>query len=52
MEKVVVDAQVLFYFHYKYEKIPKILQELKKKIIEGIITIIIPIIAKTTEMTQ
>ena len=45
MEKVVVDAQVLFYFHYKYEKIPKMLQELKKKIIEGVITIVIPIIA-------
>lgn len=44
-EKAVVDAQVLFYFHYDYKKIPLILQELKKKVIRGDITVIIPTIA-------
>ncbi|MHA1193024.1 MAG: type II toxin-antitoxin system VapC family toxin [Promethearchaeota archaeon] len=45
IEKVVVDAQVLFYFHYDYQKIPIILQHLKKKVIEGEISVIIPTIA-------
>ena len=44
-EKVVVDAEVLFYFHYDYKKVPLILQELKKKVIDGEITVIIPTIA-------
>jgi len=44
-EKAVIDAQVLFYFHYEYQKIPLILQQLKKKVIEGEITVIIPTIA-------
>lgn len=44
-EKVVIDAQVLFYFHYDYKKIPLILQRLKKKVIDGDITAIIPTIA-------
>ncbi|MBN1803539.1 MAG: type II toxin-antitoxin system VapC family toxin [Candidatus Lokiarchaeota archaeon] len=44
-EKAVIDAQVLFYFHYNYKKIPMMLQELKKKVIEGEITVIIPTIA-------
>ncbi|MBA7534851.1 hypothetical protein ES705_27101 [subsurface metagenome] len=44
-EKVVIDAQVLFYFHYDYKKVPLTLQELKKKVIDGEITVIIPIIA-------
>ena len=44
-EKVVIDAQVLFYFHYDYQKIPSILQELKKKVIDGDRTVIIPTIA-------
>lgn len=44
-EKAIVDAQVLFYFHYDYKKIPLILQELKKKVIRGEITVIIPTIA-------
>jgi len=44
-EKAVVDAQVLFYFHYDYKKVPLMLQELKKKVIDGEITVIIPIIA-------
>ena len=44
-EKVVIDAQVLFYFHYDYEKIPLMLQKLKKKVIDGEITAIIPTIA-------
>lgn len=44
-EKVVIDAQVLFYFHYDYQKIPSKLQQLKKKVIEGEITVIIPTIA-------
>ena len=44
-EKVVIDAQVLFYFHYDYKKIPLLLQELKKKVIDGQITAIIPTIA-------
>ena len=42
---VVIDAQVLFYFHYDYQKVPSMLQELKKKVIDGKITVIIPIIA-------
>jgi len=44
-EKAVIDAQVLFYFHYDYKKVPLMLQELKKKVIEGDITVIIPTIA-------
>ena len=44
-EKAVIDAQVLFYFHYDYEKIPSLLQQLKKKVINGEITVIIPTIA-------
>jgi len=44
-EKAVIDAQVLFYFHYDYKKIPLLLQELKKKVINGEITVIIPTIA-------
>ena len=44
-EKAVIDAQVLFYFHYEYQKIPLILQQLKKKVINGEITVIIPTIA-------
>lgn len=44
-EIVVIDAQVLFYFHYDYQKIPSMLQELKKKVIDGKITVIIPTIA-------
>ena len=43
-EKAVIDAQVLFYFHYDYNKVPLILQELKKKVIDGEITVIIPTI--------
>ena len=45
MEKAVVDAQVLFYFHYDYQKVPTILKQLKKRVIEGSTTIIIPTIA-------
>ena len=44
-EKAVIDAQVLFYFHYDYQKIPLILQQLKKKVINGEITVILPTIA-------
>jgi len=44
-EKAVIDAQVLFYFHYDYKKIPVLLQQLKKKVIDGEITVIIPTIA-------
>ncbi|MBA7608556.1 hypothetical protein ES703_15734 [subsurface metagenome] len=44
-EKAVIDTQVLFYFHYDYKKVPLTLQELKKKVIDGEITVIIPIIA-------
>ena len=44
-EKAVIDAQVLFYFHYDYKKIPVLLQQLKKKVIDGDITVIIPTIA-------
>ena len=43
-EKAVIDAQVLFYFHYDYKKVPLILQKLKKKVIDGEITVIIPTI--------
>ncbi|MHA1271809.1 MAG: hypothetical protein ACTSQP_02140 [Promethearchaeota archaeon] len=45
VEKVVIDAQVLFYFHYNYEKVPKKLQELKRSVINGECTVIIPTIA-------
>ena len=45
IEKAVIDAQVLFYFHYDYQKIPPILQELKKKVVNGEITVILPTIA-------
>lgn len=45
IKKVVIDAQVLFYFHYTYEKVPKMLQELKNEVIKGEITAIIPTIA-------
>ena len=45
IEKAVIDAQVLFYFHYDYQKIPSILQELKQKVINGEITVILPTIA-------
>ncbi len=45
IEKAVIDAQVLFYFHYNYQKIPPILQQLKKKVINGEITVILPTIA-------
>jgi len=44
-EKVVIDAQVLFYFHYTYEKIPQLLKKLKKQVIDGQKTVIIPTIA-------
>lgn len=44
-EKVIIDAQVLFYFHYDYQKIPSVLQELKKRVIKGELTVIIPTIA-------
>ena len=44
-EIVVIDAQVLFYFHYDYQKVPSMLQELKKNVIDGKITVIIPTIA-------
>ena len=45
IEKAVIDAQVLFYFHYDYQKIPPILQELKGNVINGKITVILPTIA-------
>ena len=45
IEKVVIDAQVLFYFHYSYQKVPPLLQDLKKKVINGEITVILPTIA-------
>ena len=44
-EKAVIDAQVLFYFHYDYKMVPVLLQGLKKKVIDGEITVIIPTIA-------
>ena len=44
-EKVVIDAQVLFYFHYDYQKVPSILRQLKKKVINGEITVVLPTIA-------
>lgn len=44
-EKAVIDAQVLFYFHYSYDKVPKLLRDLKQKVIRHEITVIIPIIA-------
>ena len=44
-EKVVIDAQVLFYFHYRSEKVPKLLKKLKQDVISGKITVIIPTIA-------
>ena len=40
VKKVVIDAQVLFYFHYNYKKVPLILRELKQKVINGEITVI------------
>ena len=45
VEKAVIDAQVLFYFHYNYKKIPMMLKELKQQVINGEITVIIPTIA-------
>ena len=45
VEKAVIDAQVLFYFHYDYEKVPLMLRELKQKVINGKISVIIPTIA-------
>ena len=45
VEKAVIDAQVLFYFHYTYEKVPVLLRKLKQKVIDGEITVIIPVIA-------
>ena len=45
MEKVVIDAQVLFYFHFGYERVPELLSDLKQKVIESKITVIIPVIA-------
>ncbi len=45
VEKVILDAQVLFYFHYRKEKIPAKLRELKAKIIARKITAIIPVVA-------
>ncbi len=45
VEKVVLDAQVLFYFHYRKEKIPAKLCELKARIITGEVTAIIPVVA-------
>jgi len=44
-EKAVIDAQVLFYFHYNYKKVPLLLQELKRNVVNGNITAIIPTIA-------
>jgi predicted nucleic acid-binding protein len=44
-EKAIIDAQVLFYFHYDYQKIPILLQELKKRVISGKVTVVIPTIA-------
>ena len=44
-EKAVIDAQVLFYFHYNYDKVPPLLRELKQKVIDGEISVIIPTIA-------
>ena len=45
VEKAVIDAQVLFYFHYNYKKVPPMLRELKQQVINGEITVIIPTIA-------
>ncbi len=45
MEKVVVDAQVLFYFHYDSKKLPTLLHNLKQDVIKGKIIVIIPTIA-------
>jgi len=44
-QMAVVDAQVLFYFHYDYKKIPLLLQELKSEVIKGDFIVIIPTIA-------
>ena len=44
-EKAVIDAQVLFYFHYNYKKVPLLIQELKKNVINSNVTAIIPTIA-------
>jgi len=43
-QKAIIDAQVLFYFHYDYEKVLVLLQELKKKVIKGELTVVIPTI--------
>ena len=45
MEKAVIDAQVLFYFHYRKEEIPPLLRDLKKKVIDGKVIAIIPVVA-------
>ena len=45
VEKAVIDAQVLFYFHYNYKKVPLMLRELKQQVINGELTVIIPTIA-------
>ena len=45
VEKAVIDAQVLFYFHYNYKRVPLLLKELKQKVINGEISVIIPTIA-------
>ncbi len=44
MEKAIIDAQVLFYFHYSYAMVPPLLQELKRQVIAGKITAIIPVV--------
>jgi predicted nucleic acid-binding protein len=44
-EKAVIDAQVLFYFHYHPEAIPDLLKKLKSDVIKGKITVVIPTIA-------
>lgn len=44
-EKAVIDAQVLFYFHYRSDKVPALLKKLKKSVIDGKVTVIIPTIA-------
>ncbi len=45
MDIAVIDAQVLFYFHYRKEEAPKKLLELKNKVINKEITVVIPIVA-------
>ena len=44
-ERAVIDAQVLFYFHYRSERIPALLKKLKQRVIDGKTTVIIPTIA-------